>query len=160
MLQRLKQRLKDNRGDAFIISVFMASLMLMIFYCLLTFTQLKLTTKNIRDTAQDALDNYTTTQGRLAIQSFKSGNDHTVTLDENTFRRQFYTALGTGSDLIGYDGNSKTRFSLTDLRLSYKVSNEINISITFKIHEPLYFFGLEVKPYDDTITVTSKYNPK
>lgn len=158
-MKRIRKLLSNNRGDALIFGVFVMLTVLMIFYCVLAFVQLKVTTANIQTTAEQVLDTYTSTQGRNAVESIKNGTDYTVVLDQDLYVERFQDSLGIGNSFIGYNGN-KIRFQLADIHLNYTVDRQINSSVTFHLSEPLYFFGAEVTSLSSNVTVYSKYNIK
>lgn len=156
---RFKKAFWNNRGDALIFGVLMTLVVLILFYCVLSFIQLKATTAYIRNTAEQVLDTYTSTQGKDAVESIKNGTDFTVVLDKDLYIQRYQTALGIGSNFTGYSDSGRVRFQITNIALDYAVTNTINSKVTFHLVEPVYFFGFQV-PLTGDVTVTSKYNIK
>ncbi len=159
MLKKTRTLLHSNRGDALIFGIVMMLVVLMVYYCVLTFTKLKITTAHIQNTAEQVLDTYTTTQGRNAVESIKNGTDYTVVLDKDLYTQRLKDALDINNDFTGYDQNRKG-FQISDVTLNYSVSNTIDSNVAFKLNEPIYFFGIEVTAINATVTVASKYNIK
>lgn len=131
-MNRLKKLLQNNRGDALIFGVAVTLTVLILFYCILAFVQLKITTANIQTTAEQVLDTYTSTQGRIAVDSIKNGTDYTVLMDKDLYDERLQEALGVGNDFIGYNGD-KIRFHLSELKLSYTVDHRINSRVSFHL---------------------------
>lgn len=156
---RLKKAFWNNRGDALIFGVLMTLVVLILFYCVLSFVQLKSTTAYVQNTAEQVLDTYTSTQGRNAVESIKNGTDYTVVLDKDLYTQRLQARLGVGSSLTGYSASGRVRFQITNIKLDYAVTNTINSKVTFHLAEPVYFFGFQV-PLSSDVTVTSKYNIK
>ena len=158
-MKRLSQLFKSNRGEAMTFGLVISIVVLMIFFCVLTYSQLRITAAHVQTTAEQVLDTYTSTQGRNAIGSIKNGTNYTVALDQALYTTRLQEALGIGANLTGYDG-SRVKFQITNVSLQYGFSNTINSSVTFTLREPLYFFGAEVTSMTGTVTVTSKYKIK
>ena len=133
--------------------------LLMLASALFTYSQLKITTAYIRNTAQRVLDTCTVTEGQREVESFKNGSDYTPVLDSRLFTDRLQNALGTGDGLTGYQ-NGKEKFQISDVVLSFTKADEIKASVRFKIHEPLYFCEKEVTALDGTVTLYSQYNTK
>lgn len=131
---------------------------LMLFCSLYTYSKLKITTAHIRNTAQQVLDTYTVSEGRKKVQSFKNGTDYTVALEKDLFEDQMRDALGI-DDLTAYQ-NGRETFQISDMSLHYSVQDEIKSGVQFRIREPLYFMGKQVNALNETITVSSRYDPK
>lgn len=159
MLKKIRTLLHNNRGDALIFGIVIMLVVLMIFYCVLTFTKIKITTAHIQNTAEQVLDTYTTTQGRNAVESIKNGTDYTVVLDKDLYAQRFQNALDISNDFTGYE-KDRIKFQISDILLNYTVDKAINSNITFRLKEPIYLFGVEVTALNDTVTVASKYNVK
>ena len=109
-----------------------------------------------------ALSDSTTAVNALiqkAVDSIKNGTDYIVVLDKNLYVQRFQDALEIGDDLNGYE-NNRLKFKISDISLNYTINNAINSTVTFRLKEPIYLFGIEVTALDNTITVVSKYNVK
>lgn len=152
-------RLRDKKGSAMVFGIILFIVLLMLSSALFTYSQLKITTAHLRNTAQRVLDTCTVTEGRNEVESFKNGSDYTPALDSKLFTDRLQNALGTGNSLTGYQ-NGKEKFKISDVVLSFTKADEIKASVRFKIHEPLYFCGKEVTALDATVTLYSQYNTK
>lgn len=152
-------RLRDKRGSAMTFGIVLFIVLLMLSSSLIFYSQLKITTAYIRNTAQRVLDTCTVTEGRREVESFKNGSDYTPALDSRLFTDRLQNALGTGNDLTGYQ-NGKEKFQISDVVLSFTKTDEIKASVRFTLHEPIYFSGKEVTALNATVTLYSQYNTK
>lgn len=152
-------RLRDKKGSAMTFGILIFIVLLMVSGALFTYSELRITTANLRNTAQRVLDTCTVTEGQRAVESFKNGTDYSPSLDANLFTARLQSALGIGNDLIGYqDGREK--FQLSDVTMSCTGTDAIKTVIRFKIHEPMYFSGKEINALDVTVTLYSQYSTK
>ena len=133
--------------------------MLMLSSVLFTYTELKITTAYIRNTAQRVLDTCTATEGQRAVESFKNGTDYMPELDANLFTDRLQPELGIGGDMAGYE-NGKKKFQLCNIVLNRTGKDEIKTAVRFKVHEPMYFIGKEVNAVDVNLTLNSQYHAK
>ena len=152
-------RLRDKKGSAMTFGIVIFIVLLMLSSALFTYSQLKITTAHIRNTAQRVLDTCTVTEGQREVESFKNGSDYTPALDSRLFTERLQNALGTGNDLTGYQ-NGKEKFLISDVVLSFTKTDEIKASVRFTLHEPICFCGKEATALNATITLFSQYNTK
>lgn len=151
-------RLRDKKGSAMVFGIVLFIVLLMLSCALFTYSELKIRTAYLRNTAQRVLDTCTVTEGRREIESFKNGSDYTPALDSDIFKKRLQDALGTQNSLTGYQ-NGKEKFKISDVALTF-TEHEIKTTVQFKIHEPLYLFGKEVTALDIPVTLYSKFNSK
>lgn len=158
-MKKFLYRLRDKKGSAMTFGIVIFIVVLMLSSALFTYSQLKITTAHIRNTAQRVLDTCTVTEGQREVESFKNGSDYTPALDSRLFTERLQNALGTGNDLTGYQ-NGKEKFQISDVTLSFTKTDEIKTSVRFTLYEPIYFCGKEATALNTTITLFSQYNTK
>lgn len=152
-------RFRDKKGSAMVFGIIIFIVLLMLSSALFTYSQLKITTAHIRNTAQRVLDTCTVTEGQREVESFKNGSDYTPSLDSRLFTERLQNALGTGNDLTGYQ-NGQEKFLISDVVLSFTKTDEIKASVRFTLYEPICFCGKEATALNTTITLFSQYNTK
>ncbi len=156
----IKQQLKSKRGDALVISVIVAMVIMMLFFCLYQLGRNISTISYVRDTSERVFDIYTTSTGKEIMSSIKSGNDYVVNINQTSYIKQLEKSLGlTNNNLIGYTDGVK-RFKITNLDTSYIINNALKTKVMYVLNVPYYFFGIEVTTLSKKVVIECRYNLK
>ena len=155
----LLAKLRDRKGSAMAFGILLFIVMLVLFSTLFIYSELKITTANLKNTAQCVLDTCTATEGQNAVESIKNGTDYLPALSKDLFTERLQSALGIGDDMVGYQ-NGKEKFQISDISFLCTKTKEIKTSASFQLREPLYFLGKEVTALHLTVTLHSQYLAK
>lgn len=140
---------KDGFSTLFISLAFLFFLLLVTIILLVT-TEFRAVTLSVTQTADEALEDYISSESTDILDSIKSGNTYTFELDTELYIEYLANALGIDENLKGIKTNGRS-FEITSVVLDYDTIDNLDVTATFTLTMPLEVAGVTYRGLNTTV---------
>ncbi len=161
VLQRIKEILRNKRGEAVLLTMGLVLLFALIASIVFFFSITSIRITNIRKISQNSIDVYTIKTGKEIMKSIKSGHDYTALLNEERFLSELQAQLRTRTRYNGHDSqNGNLVYEIKDLKVDFIQDKTLKTTTSYTIVYHCYFMSKHVYVQDFHVKQESSYNLK
>lgn len=161
MKKRIKRIWNSNDGNAaYLLGIFFLLLLLGVCSAVIVFTQNMITVGNVKETAQDVLDNVASQIAADEYNSIKNGTDYTQEISQREYIRALEQELRLDNQQSCYYENGTLKYQLESVQLTFLEQPRLQLQAKVRLNIPLYAFGVPVGAIDGDFTVQSYFTPK
>lgn len=155
--------LMSKKGEGYITACVLIIVMSMLFAVTFTYAASLSKVKMMRENTKVVLDSFVTQNATQIYDSIKQGNDYTEAINADDFYTSlisFCTLESRNGKLYSLDASGNEQLYITDLELSFRDENELELVVEYTVNTLLSFAGKQFAAASVPVEITSALTEK